>query len=777
MNARLSFSNPAKRKSSKAISALAVFSLLSSILLSINPLASNACWLPISFGPRTTISVGDSPYALALEDLNNDGNLDLVTANRASNDISIRLGTGTGTFSIAGGNTYPMGGAPNDVVLRDFNKDGKFDVATADSTGDTVSWRIGNGDGTFGNVTTCAVTSGPESLVPGDFDGDGNTDLAVACSTTGRIYLVWGDGTGAFSTSTWLTGAGTPMALDAGDLNKDGRTDIVAADKPGNRVAIFRNIGGGAFDTATYTAVGYKPESITLGDINHDEKLDLVTGNTSDTSVRLGKGDLTKGEGGFYTEATYTAGPYADAVALGDLNNDSLIDLVAANYGAFNIGIRPGNGSGGFGSETTLAVPGYLTDVALGDLNNDGRNDVVSTTNDSSNNVHIFLNLGKYSYDFPWYDCKYMKTWILLGNPSETESVYVDVYIAGVHKLGKTLAAGESYYAIFPDVIGGPVTIFANKPIYTTLRSLYVDSFCEVPGAYGGTLDTKHYFPWYDCKYMKTWILVSNPNEYNSATFTIYLGGAPKETQTLGAGESYYAYYDGVMGGPVKILSDKPVAASERSLYGGSFSEVYGITEADLATAYFFPWYDCQYMKTWILVSNPSETSSAAFGITIAGETKHLGSLAPGESYYAIYPGVIGGPVTINATIPVYATQRSLYPYESPTSFNEIPGIAFPDALSQMFYFPWYDCQYMKTWILVSNASPTDPATVDIYIGGTKKETKVLNPGQSYYAMYPGVMGGPVKIVSSIPIFATQRSLYPYASPTSFWEVTGLTVP
>ena len=54
-----------------------------------------------------------------------------------------------------------MGKSPESVVLADFNGDHKLDVATADLFGDTVSVRLGNGDGTFGELIRPPSAAGP----------------------------------------------------------------------------------------------------------------------------------------------------------------------------------------------------------------------------------------------------------------------------------------------------------------------------------------------------------------------------------------------------------------------------------------------------------------------------------------------------------------------------------------------------------------------------------------------------------------------------------------
>ncbi len=66
------------------------------------------------------------------------------------------------------------------VTTGDFNGDGLTDLATANDDSDDVSVLLGNGDGTFAAQQTFAAGDRPVSVTTGDFNGDGLTDLATA---------------------------------------------------------------------------------------------------------------------------------------------------------------------------------------------------------------------------------------------------------------------------------------------------------------------------------------------------------------------------------------------------------------------------------------------------------------------------------------------------------------------------------------------------------------------------------------------------------------------
>ena len=137
-------------------------------------------------GRRSTYAVGTGPIALVAGDFNGDGRTDLAVANDGSNDVSVLLGNGDGTFQAQV--TYAVGSVPIALVAGDFNGDGRTDLAVANYGSNDVSVLLGNGDGTFQTQVTYAVGTAPTALVTGDFNGDGRTDLAVAnCGRQRRV--------------------------------------------------------------------------------------------------------------------------------------------------------------------------------------------------------------------------------------------------------------------------------------------------------------------------------------------------------------------------------------------------------------------------------------------------------------------------------------------------------------------------------------------------------------------------------------------------------------
>jgi FG-GAP-like repeat/Bacterial Ig-like domain (group 3) len=320
---------------------------------------------------------GSQPGSLCTADFNGDGKADLAVTNQVSNNVSILLGNGDGTFHPPV--NYATGSNPGSVVAGDFNGDGKLDLAV---TSDNVSIFLGNGDGSF--QTPAATIVGSASVVA-DFNRDGKADLA---GPGGNVLLGNGDGTFQAETASAVKpGEGGPVAV--GDFNGDGEPDLVVANYGDGDVSVLLGKGDGTFQPETTFPAGNGPASVAVQDLNGDGLADLVVTSRGDNTISVLLGN---GNGTFRAAVAYPAGDTPGDVAVSDFNGDGTPDVVAANYDLNSVNILLGNGDGTFQAAVHYAgsFPGA---VVVGDFNRDGVADLALPEGGDPGFVGIMLGV------------------------------------------------------------------------------------------------------------------------------------------------------------------------------------------------------------------------------------------------------------------------------------------------------------------------------------------------------------------------------------------------
>src|SRR5439155_23392890 len=114
---------------------------------------------------------------------------------------------------------YPFGLSPWFHITGDFNGDGRPDIATANAFSNDVSVLLGLGDGTFDRARNFGVGVFPFGIAVGDFNRDGRLDLATASQLSNDVSILFGQGDGAFATEMRIVAGTGAWGLATADLN------------------------------------------------------------------------------------------------------------------------------------------------------------------------------------------------------------------------------------------------------------------------------------------------------------------------------------------------------------------------------------------------------------------------------------------------------------------------------------------------------------------------------------------------------------------------------
>jgi hypothetical protein len=352
-------------------------------------------------------------YAVALADLDGDGDLDAVLANdqseRPTTPDTVWWNDGAGAFSDSRQRLDGLGS--RHVTTGDFDGDGDEDVLFGVFGS---GWLVtNNGAGQLGVrghlLNTSDILIGPVSVAAGDLDGDEDLDaiVAVCCGTvvygsSGQRHhpastQVWlNDGTGRLRFRGQLLGDLGGQAVALGDLDGDGDLDAFLGNAFSTRDAqgtlsrnepntIWLNDGTGQFTDSGQRLGRTDTRAVALGDLDGDGDLDGLVGNNGADEVWLNDGL------GNFTDSGQTLGDTLTRyAALGDLDGDGDLDAHVDTERGGAVWLN--DGSGNFTAGKQGLAHAFDCASALGDVDGDGDLDIVAGCVDRA--VLVWLNDG-----------------------------------------------------------------------------------------------------------------------------------------------------------------------------------------------------------------------------------------------------------------------------------------------------------------------------------------------------------------------------------------------
>ena len=340
------------------------------------------------------------PIALAAGDFNGNGIDDLAVVSEGSDGsdfVSVMLGMASGTFDLLTPIFIGTGLGPTSIIAAHLLGGSPLDLAIADSYSQSVSLLQGDGRGEFNVLPALDLGSEgyPQAVTAGDFTGDGRFDLAIAQQSPNSVAIVLNQGNGQFSQagSGGLDPHNTPLVAD---LNGAGVPGVSIVDGAGN-ILYRQGIPGqpGTFEPPVTVNPGNPSRDIAWVP-DTDQGPVLASVDAYDNAISL----YAYRDGGFVLVGSLATGLLPAQIIAANLNGDGLTDLVVRNAVDGSLSVFLNTGSAGPNSSAapfylaqTIPVGQGVSDVQAIDTTGSGRLDLV-VTNKLTGQLGILQNLG-----------------------------------------------------------------------------------------------------------------------------------------------------------------------------------------------------------------------------------------------------------------------------------------------------------------------------------------------------------------------------------------------
>ncbi len=240
-----------------------------------------------------TYVTGNRPSAIALGNFNSLNNAypGFVVTNFADNSFSVFLGNGNGTFSQVSGSPFalpPGQTGPIAVTVNDFNQDGIPDLAILNQTSNNVTIYLGNGNGTFKLAFNAPLATGnfPVAISSGALGGSTGPALAIANQNDNSVTVYFCSGALSNGTVTFTAASQSPLSTGSppgsvtiANLANTYYGGIAVTVPSAGTVLGFSDEGNGTFSTAISSPAGTDPGAIIVGDFSGHTYPDVVVAN------------------------------------------------------------------------------------------------------------------------------------------------------------------------------------------------------------------------------------------------------------------------------------------------------------------------------------------------------------------------------------------------------------------------------------------------------------------------------------------------------------------
>ena len=241
----------------------------------------------------------------AVADFDGDGKLDFAAINEGWSiggeyaEVTVLRGAGDGTFGYP--DSFDVGTNPRALTADDLNQDGNIDLVMADNDGTSVGVLLGDGLGSFGSCPELrrrlsTPGRGAGRLQRRRHDGPVSHQSKRRAR---RSSVMLGSGAGVFRPPLTIVTGASPFYIAVGDFNGDGRPDAVSANPNSNNVSVLLN--NGDWPTLDQPSITINNATVTEGNtgtVNANFTVSLSAAYSQTVSVHYATADgsATRGE-------------------------------------------------------------------------------------------------------------------------------------------------------------------------------------------------------------------------------------------------------------------------------------------------------------------------------------------------------------------------------------------------------------------------------------------------------------------------------------------------
>ena len=340
-----------------------------------------------TFGSATITTSADGANMVYAADIDSDGDIDILSASNIDDKIAWYESDGAADPSFTARTITTSADNAQSVYAADIDNDGDMDVLSASANDDKIAWYENDGasDPSFTARTITTSADNAIYVYAADIDNDGDVDVLSASINDDKIAWYENDGASDPSFTAWTitTSADGANAVHAADIDSDGDMDVLSSSYRDDKIVWYENDGASnpSFTARTITTSADNAHSVYAADVDNDGDMDVLSASKNDNKIAWYENDGAA-DPSFTARTIATDADGAYSVYAADVDNDGDMDVLSASDDDDKIAWYENDGAAdpSFTAWTITTSADYAWSVYAADIDNDGDTDVLSAS-------------------------------------------------------------------------------------------------------------------------------------------------------------------------------------------------------------------------------------------------------------------------------------------------------------------------------------------------------------------------------------------------------------